>query len=159
MTEPVSQEAYEGPITPEGLSLIPIVRLDEEQQAIQLNKIVNQLAQGYATQNYVRELKVHPEDVEFIASWLQGINMPQIVRQLCEIVPNDGSHAEPGVILQNQIETEWLSKYYKSSGLIDYITAKEAPLVLTHKELKLLFLLEGMLECDRKRRKILLPGE
>lgn len=135
-----------------------IVTLPDEEKAPLLTKIVNHLAQGYATQDYVRQVLVHPNDVQFVKEWIATVAMPQIVRQLVEIMPNEGTHIEPGVILQSQVETEWLAKHYEDKGLLEYIKAHEAPLMLTHKDLKLLFLLDGVRESEKRRNKILIPS-
>jgi hypothetical protein len=128
---------------------------DLQQEA--LGQIYNHLANGYAAQDYVREVRVHPDDVEFVSHWLAEMPMPEVVRQLVSVVPNNGSTAVPGVLIQSQVETEWLARHFEDAGLTEWIRAKGAPIMLTHKDLKMLFLLQGVDQCQQRKPHIIIP--
>lgn len=132
----------------------PISKLPKESQEMVLGQVLRQLASSYAGQDYVREIRVHPDDVEFIKAWLAPLGLPEIVEKLLTVVPNDGSAVDPGYIVQSQIETEWLTRHFKDNGLHKRMSEDGAPLLLNHRDLKLLYLLDALKDCDSQRRRL-----
>lgn len=134
-----------------------IHEMEETAQQEVLGQIYSHIANGYAAQDYVREIRVHKDDVEFVADWLASMPMPDNVRHLLQVVANPADTIAPAALLQSQVETDWLGHHFESLGLIEWIQSKGAPIMLTHKDLKLLFLLQGVDECHQKRPHIVIP--
>jgi hypothetical protein len=142
----------------EGLEPTALSKASPEVAAQELHVLAQHIQEGYVAQDYVRQIIVHPDDVQFVTEWVDSQNLPGIVRGLIHVVPNGGDRSDIGVVIQSQVETEWLAANFRDQGVIDIIRAAGAPIILNHRDMKLLFLVRALLECESKRKKILIPG-
>lgn len=112
-----------------------------------------------ANDDFVRIIYCHPDDAEDMQKFVDeiGQTVNPMIAKMIQVESNGGNEFMPRFLTQTMIEYDWLSKYYKDKGVFDKLASRNTPIMLTHKDLKTLFLTDLLLDMRESDARIVRP--
>ena len=129
----------------------------ESEDRVQVYKRLELLIHQVNTSgDFVREIVFHPDDKEFISEWFNSAEIDDRYKSYIQLSTTEDV-TEPAIVTQSQIEYEWLSQHFTKSGMFEWLRTQGSPLFLSRDEMKILFLLEGVMEVNKRTSKLIVP--